>query len=266
MERPSIEQMFDDVVIDAREWLDRLTDDPSDLGDQELEEGFASLNRAWEALGARRLKWLAELERRAAYRKDGHLSAAAWLSDRFGVAAGTAKREVLTAVALEAMPRVQRALAAGSVSSSAVKVLVSAWQDHPEAFVHQEHALLEEATTRPSNELRRMVTEWSRGLDADGGVMRAEQLRERRHLEAGPTETGMVRVSGELDPESGEAVLTAMQAIVDAELRALGRRDLRTPGQRRADAFTELARRYLDSPERPSVGGERPHMTVRAPP
>lgn len=55
--------------------------------------------------------------------------------------------------------------------------------------------------------------------------------------------------------------MTAVQAVVDAELKT-GGPDLRTPRQRRADALVELARRYLDSTERPSVGGERPHVTV----
>jgi hypothetical protein len=254
--------MFESVTTDAQGWLDDLPDDPSGLGDEELQASFGELNRAWEALGAKRLKWLAELERRAAYRADGHLSAASWLSDRFGVAAAAAKREVKTAMALEAMPRVQRALAAGTVSSSAVRVLVAAWQEHPEEFGDHEPELLQEASACPADELRRVVSEWSHGLDADGGAVRSERLRERRHLGAGPTEGGMVRVSGELDPESGEIVLTAMQAAVDAELRASGGKDLRTPAQRRADAWTELAQRYLDSPERPSVGGERPNLTL----
>src|SRR4029077_13151118 len=92
----SIEHMFDDAVIDAQAWLDAVPDDPSSLGDQEVEAGFAALNRAWEAVGAKRLRWLAELDRRAAYRRDGHLSAAAWLSDRFGVASGAAQRRGLS--------------------------------------------------------------------------------------------------------------------------------------------------------------------------
>jgi len=77
-----------------------------------------------------------------------------------------------------------------------------------------------------------------------------------------PTATRMVRVDGELDPESGEVLLTALQAMVDADLRAGGRADPRTPAQRRADALCELAHRYLDSPKRPTVAGERPHITV----
>src|SRR5204863_5346903 len=73
---------------------------------------------------------------------------------------------------------------------------------------------------------------------------------------------GMVRVKGDLDPENGETVLTAIQALVDAELRATGGRDLRSPSQRRADALAELARRYLDSGESSDVAGERPDVTV----
>jgi uncharacterized protein DUF222/HNH endonuclease len=38
--------------------------------------------------------------------------------------------------------------------------------------------------------------------------------------------------------------------------------DARTPAQRRADALGEICRRYLDSPDRPSIAGERPHVTV----
>jgi hypothetical protein len=254
--------MFEDGLMDAQAWLDAHTDDPSGLSDEELEAGFGSLNRAWEAIGAKRLKWLAELDRRSVYRRDGHLSAAAWLTDRFGVSAGAAKREVRTATALEAMPRVRRALAAGAVSSSAVKILVSAWQDHPEEFAGDEAQLVEEAACRSADELRRMLIEWSHHRGADGGAGRAERLHERRHLDAYGAETGMVRVNGELDPGAGEAVLTALQAIVDAEARSVGVQELRTPAQRRADALAEMAERYLASRERPAVGGERPHLTV----
>jgi hypothetical protein len=71
----------------------------------------------------------------------------------------------------------------------------------------------------------------------------------------------MVGVNGELDPEGGDYVTTAVQAIVDEGVKS-GQVDLRTPRQRRADALVELAKRYLDSRDRPSVGGERPHVTV----
>ncbi|HEU4355943.1 MAG TPA: DUF222 domain-containing protein, partial [Actinomycetota bacterium] len=66
---------------------------------------------------------------------------------------------------------------------------------------------------------------------------------------------------GDLDPETGEGVLTALRAVLDAEARS-GTDDDRTPAQRRADALGEVCRQWLDGAERPTVAGERPHLTV----
>jgi hypothetical protein len=72
---------------------------------------------------------------------------------------------------------------------------------------------------------------------------------------------GMVRLDGDLDPETGETLLSALQAVLDAEARS-GAADDRTPAQRRADALGEICRQWLDRSDRPSVAGERPHVTV----
>jgi hypothetical protein len=72
----------------------------------------------------------------------------------------------------------------------------------------------------------------------------------------------MVRVDGELDPETGETLLTALGAVQGAETRSRGSDDDRTPAQRRADALGEICRQWLDGADRPVVGGERPHLTV----
>ena len=72
----------------------------------------------------------------------------------------------------------------------------------------------------------------------------------------------MVRVEGDLDPETGETLLTALSAVLDAESHSSSQGEDRTPAQRRADALGEICRRYLDSSDRPTVGGERPHLTM----
>jgi hypothetical protein len=71
----------------------------------------------------------------------------------------------------------------------------------------------------------------------------------------------MVRVDGDLDPETGQELLTALRAVIDADSRA-GGEDSRTPAQRRADALGEICRSYLARSDRPVVGGERPHVVV----
>jgi len=70
----------------------------------------------------------------------------------------------------------------------------------------------------------------------------------------------MVRLDGDLDPESGAVVITALGSL--AEPQALDPEDRRSPAQRRADALVEICRRHLDSSNRPQVGGERPHLLV----
>jgi hypothetical protein len=71
----------------------------------------------------------------------------------------------------------------------------------------------------------------------------------------------MIRIDGELDPETGEPVMTALRAIRDAEARS-GGSDPRTTEQRTADALGELTRQWLDRKDRPTVAGERPHVSV----
>jgi hypothetical protein len=72
----------------------------------------------------------------------------------------------------------------------------------------------------------------------------------------------MVRVDGTLDPETGETLLTALSAVLDAETHRRTEEDTRTPAQRRADALGEICRQWLDRPDRPTVAGERPHVSV----
>jgi len=73
---------------------------------------------------------------------------------------------------------------------------------------------------------------------------------------------GMVRVDGDLDSETGEALLTALGAVLDAETRSRAGQDDRTSAQRRADALGEICRQWLDRSDRPMIGGERPHVTL----
>ena len=84
----------------------------------------------------------------------------------------------------------------------------------------------------------------------------------RRRLNVSRTNFGMVRVDGELDPETGQTLVTALRAVQDAEARDADPSDSRTPGQRRVDALGVICRRWLDDPDRPRIAGERPHLNV----
>jgi hypothetical protein len=230
--------------------------------DARLEEDFGELQRATELIDAERLRRLAEIERRGTYQRDGHLSAAAWLASTFKVAWGTARGEVRMARALEDMPVTRRALEDGDLSMSAVRVLVDARDADHEAFRTSEATLVEAARIHSMQDVGRVAAYWRQAAEREAAMGGEEKLRERRRLHASVTFMGMVRVDGDLDPETGETLLTALRAVLDAESRSAGADDGRTPAQRRADALGEVCRQWLDHAGRPSVAGEKPHVTV----
>jgi Domain of unknown function (DUF222)/HNH endonuclease len=159
------------------------------------------------------------------------------------------------------MPLTRRALAEGDVSLSAARVLVSAREADPDAFSNSERELIQAARIHSTQDLKRVAAYWRQAVEQEHALDSDEKVRTRRRLHASVTFLGMVRVDGTLDPETGETLLTALRAVLDAESRS-GRDDPRTPAQRRADALGEICRQWLDSSDRPIVGGERPHVTV----
>jgi hypothetical protein len=250
-------------VSGVRSALDELRiEDLSALTNEELEDDFGELQRAACSLEAERLRRLAEIHRRASFRRDGFLSTSSWLAVRFNVGSSAASDQVRVARALEEMPATRQALADGEVSTQAVRALVVAKEAHPERFATDEEVLLGSARTLSLRQLWFAVGYWRQAADPERALEDQEEQRERRELHVSPTLEGMVRVDGNLDSETGESLISALRATLDASVRATGPPDLRTPAQRRADALGEICRHWLDTARRPMVAGERPHVTV----
>ncbi|WP_155389503.1 HNH endonuclease signature motif containing protein [Catellatospora paridis] len=118
-----------------------------------------------------------------------------------------------------------------------------------------------------------------------------ERAHAARTLTLTPDRSGRVRLTGWLDTEAAAIVTAALDPLtrpgaldptravlptsaaitgdlsVDGSVHAGARspghvRDLRTAGQRRADALTEICRRVLASGELPDNGGDRPQLVV----
>jgi len=253
-------------LSELRSTVDALRSETlAELPDARIEEDFAELHRAVEQLEVERLRRLAEIERRGLHERDGFLSAAAWLVSRFKVAWGVAREHVRIARALDHMPQTRRALEEGEVSMSAIRVLVAVRDASADAFERCEPQLVEAARIHSVSNLQRVAAFWREAVEheqaLDGEFDGEDRLRGRRRLHASVSLLGMVRVDGDLDPETGESLLTALRAVIDAESRS-GVADDRTPAQRRADALGEICRQWLDLAERPTVAGERPHVTV----
>ena len=232
------------------------------LSDERLEAEFGDLQRAAQEIEAERLRRLAEINRRQSHRRAGYLSTSSWLVDRHRLGWTAAAKDIRTARSLQRMPRTREALSGGELTTSAVQMLVSARAAHPAQFSESEGALVEAARRLPAPQLNRTVSYWRQQLDWNQGLRDAERLREQRRLKVSTTFLGVVRVEGDLDPETGELVLTALRSCQDVDRATTGSADARTPTQRRVDALGEICRRWLDTSEHRLATGERPHVAV----
>jgi hypothetical protein len=237
------------------------TTDLDRLDDAGLEENFAELDRAADLICSERLRLLAVIEARGTYGNDGHLSITSWLAQRFRKSWSEASRLVRGSRALVRMPATHRALVGGEITPCALVALASARQADPQAFEQAEGYLVEAARNLSISDLRRVTARWRQAAE-DARVIDPSRRGENPALLAlSPTLAGRVHIDGDLDPEAGQTVITAVSAMADAQVRTPGE-DARTPAQRRAEALVEICRQWLEGACRPLVGGERPHITV----
>ena len=127
-------------------------------------------------------------------------------------------------------------------------------------FARDEGLPVAQARSLSSRLFPQAIAHWRRLADPDGASAEADRAFERRRLHISATWGRMVRLDGELNPESGQTVITALSSL--AEPDGLDPDVRRTPAQRRADPPVEICRRHLDSTDRPRGGRERPHLTV----
>jgi hypothetical protein len=97
-------------------------------------------------------------------------------------------------------------------------------------------------------------------VDREAALADANRAYARRYLHISEPQDGMVRLDGLLDVEGGATVRTALLALMPPPKKD----DERTPGQRRADALVDLARRPLDGSKLGTVGSQRPHLVITA--
>jgi hypothetical protein len=115
-------------------------------------------------------------------------------------------------------------------------------------------------------DLRIAIEHWEQQIDYPTAVAKLKAQRERRRFSMSQTWEGMWHLSGELDPETGSIVDTAIRSIVDRENVEASRpdsTDVRYPWQRRADALGDLCTHWLQhSGETGTSGGSKPHIII----
>ena len=241
--------------------FDRVAAAPVDrLSDADLVPELQRLERLIARAEARRAEIIAIAHRRGVPQAQGFASPTAWLIAVTGDPPAVCRSRVRVALTLRTMPPTAAAFAKGDLSGCRVRLLADACAFSPEVFARDELLLVSHARALSARAFPQALSHWQRLADPDGARADAGRAFEQRRLCVSATWQGMVRLDGDLDPESGAVVMHAVGSL--AEPWGLEPGDTRSPQQRRADALVEICRRHLDSSDRPCQGGERPHLVL----
>ena len=227
-----------------------------------LQAAVVETETAIQALLARRAALLAEIDTRGAgcaLAPDGReVPLAAWLRDTTGLGPGAARRAVDTARGLAAMPDLRAAAVAGEVRTDRCETLVAVLAPHlpAEALRECQPALRDLVEVCEPAPLRTALRRWIAQEFPD--TFERLEARAETWVQLDTDGPGAWRLHGRLDAASTETLSTALDSLSRRE----GTDDHRSTRERRADALVELARRALDSGDLPSVGGQRPQVTL----
>jgi hypothetical protein len=221
---------------------------------------YVRLCREATMLEARAAGVLAEIDRRCLHEDAGYLTAAAMVRDRLGVSAGDAHRRIGEARGLAEHRLVREAYEEADIDRPRVAMLLASARVAPDLFDRDEAVLVDAVSGLSMGDARRAVDYWRQAADSEAAVAAEDRLHERRRLSISETFEGMVRLDGNLDPESGKIVMKAIGSLVEPGYLDAG--DRRTPQQRRADALVDICAHHLAHGDTPTSGGVRPHLTL----
>ncbi len=204
-----------------------------------LAEDIASLGRAMSMLSARLAGRIAS-QRALGAHPEG-LSLTRWVAVHADVSDGEARSLVGLARTMVDHPDTADAFESGSLSHARARLLSRVAQAHPKPYDRDEPMLIGLAGDLELPDLRRATRYWANCADESRAEQAAEDRRALAYLHASVTYEGMVRLDGLLDPELGEAVLTALDAATPPPVVT----DARSAANRRAEALGLLCEQWL---------------------
>lgn len=215
-----------------------------------------------------------EVDDRGIPSTQGASSTVVWLRDHTRVSVAAAKRLVELSRLVDARPVLRDALAAGAITSDQAAVIGAVVGELPGEV---DPVVVDKAETLLVGYAARFEPSALRGLgnrilahvapDLADEVLRrrleCDEVRARvsRTFSISQLSGGRARLSGWLDTESAAIVAAAIDPLCKPTPGSNGS-DERTPGQRRADALTDVCRLALATGELPDSGGERAHLSV----
>jgi hypothetical protein len=265
--------MCSTVVDDALAALEAALDavaaedwpiDAAPLGDAGRLDRVRRLVTARNRLDAQLTGAVRDAETHQSAEHDGLKTMGSWLRTHTRLSGGAVSQLKRQGRALEHLPAVAAAYAAGAVTAEAVDVIAQiAKPDNLDRAAAQgidlteiEQALVTLAATAPYRDLQAAVDTYLARLDPDGAE---PDPTEGRSLTLSQHPDGSWTCGGTFDPVGGEKVATALESIAAAS-RCTG--DTRTRPQRLGDALVQLCDLALASGQLPILRTAKPHVGV----
>ncbi|MDI6097163.1 DUF222 domain-containing protein [Actinoplanes sp. NEAU-A12] len=248
------------------------------LSQAELLDFLDDVHAAQQTLHAAVLHAVREVERRGIPAGQRAPSLRAWLRGRLRISTKAALRLAEQATLVDRDPSLDAAVIAGTVNAEQLATIAAALAVLPASVGPQVRdqagevlagwapslgpAALRIAGRRILDHVAPELAEaeeerWLRGSE--------RQAHEQRTLTLSPIGDGRVRVRGILDSEAAAIVTAALDPLCKPDAAATeiaGTGETRTPGQRRADALTEVCRIALTGGRLPDNGGDRPQIAI----
>jgi Domain of unknown function (DUF222) len=253
------------VMSELQSALDGLAvDDLHGMFGPQLLDRTVQLLAARNRLDAELTRTVREAELTQASEVDGMATMQSWLRGRGHLAPDAAARLVRNGRALEHLPAVAAAYAAGAVTTDQVDLVAPVATDaRREAAEKQgvdlgeiDRTLTTVAVEGSVAQVKGAVRHYLARLDTDGPE---PDPTERRALTVAPYGDGLVHVQGQLDTVAGEKLLAALESIVQAN-RPKG--DRRTRAQQLADALAQLVDNQLAAGDLPTLRTVKPTVIV----
>ncbi len=236
------------------------------LSEAELLADAADVSHKIQLLEARRVALVADIDTRVSREKLGFPGPAGWLTSTTLLSPSKATKIVALARGMKNFPDIADAVNTGVMTIDHAALILT-FAETPPKNLPQEgrdaaRKALIAAATGPEARTDRIRAAITKLQDTFGGKKPAAEDTDRNELFASKTLNGRLVAKMDFDAITGEKLLTALSPLTEPHPAADGTQDDRSPAKRRADAFGHILDRYLATSNRPTEGGEKPHVNL----
>ncbi|MBY3989845.1 DUF222 domain-containing protein [Rhodococcus fascians] len=236
------------------------------LSESELLADAADVSHRIQLLEARRIALVAHIDTRVSREKLGFPGPAGWLTSTTLLSPSKATKIVALARGMKNFPDIADAVNTGVMSVDHAALILT-FAETPPKNLPQEgrdaaRKALIAAATGPEARTDRIRAAITKLQDTFGGKKPPAEDTDRNELFASKTLNGRLVAKMDFDAITGEKLLTALSPLTEPRPAADGTPDDRSPAKRRADAFGHILDQYLASSDRPTEGGEKPHLNL----